>query len=103
MVHEITDATFDNVIKDNDVVVIDIWAEWCGPCKMIAPTVEAISNEREKVFVSKMDADTNSVTLTKYAVRNIPTILIFKNGELKDKQVGVATKDILLDKIDALT
>lgn len=102
MVQEITDATFDNVIKDNDVVLLDIWAEWCGPCKMIAPTIDAISDEREDIFVGKMDADVNSVTLTKYAVRNIPTILIFKGGELKDKQVGVATKEILLQKIDAV-
>jgi len=103
MALEITDATFEEVLNSGKPVVIDFWAEWCGPCRMVGPIVDELSNEySEKVVIGKVDVDSNDEITSKYGIRNIPTILFFKNGELVDKQVGAAQKTVLKEKIDKL-
>lgn len=99
----ITDSNFDEtVLKNPGVTVIDFWAEWCGPCRIIAPTIEDLSKEYSgKIQVGKLDVDNNPEISMKYGVRSIPTILILKNGQVVDKHVGVITKKALVDKIEA--
>lgn len=103
MAFQFTDANFQETALGNQgVTVIDFWAEWCGPCRMIAPIIDELSDELHgKVLVGKVDVDSNSDVSIKYGVRSIPTILILKNGEVVDKHVGVTTKQALLDKINA--
>lgn len=100
----ITDANFKELVEQSDKpVLIDFWAEWCGPCKMIGPVVEEISQEYEgKAIVGKMDVDQNSEVPVQFGIRTIPTLLFFKNGNLVDRQVGVVSKNALLQKLDAL-
>lgn len=100
----ITDANFKELVDQSDKpVLIDFWAEWCGPCKMIGPVVEEISQEYEgKAIVGKMDVDQNSEVPVQFGIRTIPTLLFFKNGNLVDRQVGVVSKNALLQKLDAL-
>ncbi len=100
----ITDDNFDEVVlKSDKPVMVDFWAEWCGPCRMIAPSVEQLATEYEgKAVIGKMDIEQNNDVSVKYGIRNIPTLLFFKGGELVDKQVGVATKAALADKLKAL-
>lgn len=104
MAHEFTDSNFESmVLKSDKPVLVDFWAEWCGPCRMIAPIVEEISKEYEgKAVVGKVDVDSNPEISAKYGIRNIPTVLFFKNGEVADKQVGAAPKSVFAQKIDAL-
>lgn len=103
MALEITDATFEEVLNSGKPVVIDFWAEWCGPCRMVGPLVDELADEyEEKVVIGKVDVDNNDQITSKYGIRNIPTILFFKDGELVDKQVGAAQKSVLKDKIDKL-
>ncbi len=104
MALEITDATFDEVVlKSDKPVLIDFWAAWCGPCRMLAPIVEDLSKEFEgKVVVGKVDIDVNQEFAAKYGVRNIHTVLIFKDGEVAEKQVGVAPKNVYAEKLNAL-
>lgn len=103
MALEITDATFDEVVlKSDKPVLVDFWAAWCGPCRMVGPVIEEISKDYEgKAVVGKVDVDANQEFAAKYGVRNIPTVLLFKNGEVVDKQVGVAPKSTYTQKIDA--
>ena len=100
----ITDATFDEVVlKSNKPVVVDFWAAWCGPCRMVGPVIDEIHGEYEgKAVVGKVDVDANQEFAAKYGVRNIPTVLIFQNGEVVGRQVGVAPKKAYTDAIDAL-
>lgn len=99
---EITDANFDEIIASDQPVMIDFWAEWCGPCKMIGPIVEELAGEFEgKAVIGKLDVQENSQIPARFGVRNIPTLLFFKNGQLVDKQVGVVPKAILSQKISA--
>lgn len=93
----VSDATFENdVIKSDTPVVVDFWAEWCGPCKMIGPSLEEISNEMgEKVKIVKLNIDENSETAIKYGVRSIPTLIVFKNGKPASMKVGAAPKSDL--------
>ncbi|MFP4620146.1 MAG: thioredoxin [Bacteroidales bacterium] len=101
---EVTDSNFDEqVLQSDKPVIVDLWAEWCGPCKMVGPIVDEIGEEYDgKVVVAKLDVDSNPQIPTRYRVRNIPTILFFKDGELKDKQVGAVPKDKLLKKLKPL-
>jgi len=103
MAQEFTDSNFQKEVLDNDgLVVIDFWAEWCGPCKMIGPIVEELAQEYEgKAKIGKVDVDKNSDVSMKYGIRSIPTILFLKNGEIVDKQVGLTSKEGLKAKIEA--
>tara|TARA_Y100000589_G_scaffold304309_1_gene317360 strand:+ start:4476 stop:4793 length:318 start_codon:yes stop_codon:yes gene_type:complete len=104
MAVELTDANFEDLaVKSDKPVVVDFWAEWCGPCRMVAPVVEELSKDYEgKAIVGKVDVDANNEISAKYGIRNIPTILFIKNGEVVDKQVGAAPKAALAEKLDKL-
>ena len=104
MAIEITDANFEElVVKAEKPVMIDFWAVWCGPCRMIAPIVAEMSEEYEgRAIIGKVDVDSNPKVAMKYGIRNIPTVLFVKNGEVADKQVGAAPKQAFGAKLDAL-
>jgi thioredoxin 1 len=103
MAFQITDTNFqESVIERDGLTVIDFWAEWCGPCRMISPIVEELSKDYDgKVLVGKVDVDNNPEVSMKYGIRSIPTILFLKNGEVVDKQVGATTKQVLANKIES--
>ena len=98
---ELTDATFDEIAHNSDVpVLIDFWAPWCGPCKMMAPIVEELAGEyADKAKICKLNTDENQETAIKYGIRGIPTLGIFKNGEMVDTIVGVVPKGTIKDKL----
>ena len=104
MALEITDATFEEVVlKSDKPVLVDFWAAWCDPCRMLAPIVEDLSKEFDgKAVIGMVDIDANQEFAAKYGVRNIPTVLIFKNGEVAEKQVGVAPKNTYAAKLEGL-
>jgi thioredoxin 1 len=99
----LTDATFDEVVGSSDKpILVDFWAEWCGPCKMIAPILEELAVEQSERFtVGKLDVDTNVATATKFSVMSIPTLLLFKDGEVVARLVGAKPKGALLNEITA--
>lgn len=103
MAFEFTDTNFkDEVLEKQGVAVVDFWAEWCGPCRMITPIIEELSGEYEgKAVIGKLNVDHNPEVAMKYGVRSIPTILIIKDGEVVDKQVGATSKAALEEKINA--
>lgn len=100
---EITDANFEQEVLKSDVpVLIDFWAVWCGPCKMIAPFVEELAGEYEgKVKVGKVDVDNNPQTSMNYGIRSIPTLLIFRDGKIADQIIGAVPKQAIAQKLDA--
>ena len=104
MALEITDANFDElVLKSSKPVMVDFWEEWCGPCRMLGPIIEEVSKDYEgKAIVGKLDVDSNQEFAAKFGVRNIPTVLVFKDGELVNRQVGVSPKNVYTENIDAL-
>jgi thioredoxin 1 len=96
-VGKVTDATFDGeVLKSKEPVVVDFWAEWCGPCRMIAPALEEIAGAMgDKVKIVKLNVDENPQVASKYGIMSIPTLMVFKNGEMASRQVGAAPKQKL--------
>ena len=104
MALEITDATFDEVVlKSDKPVLVDFWAAWCGPCRMVGPIIEELSNDYTgKAVVGKVDVDSNQEFAAKYGVRNIPTVLVFDKGELVGRHVGVSPKTTYAQAIDAI-
>ncbi|WP_454945901.1 thioredoxin [Capnocytophaga granulosa] len=104
MALQITDASFDEVVlKSDKPVLVDFWATWCGPCRMLGPVIEELATEYEgRVVVGKVDVDNNQEFAAKYGVRNIPTVLVFKDGEVVGRQVGVAPKKVYTDALDSL-
>ncbi|MDG1160300.1 MAG: thioredoxin [Flavobacteriales bacterium] len=104
MAVEFTDANFEEVaLKSDKPVMVDFWAEWCGPCRMVGPIVEEMSNEYEgKAVIGKVNVDDNPEISAKFGIRNIPTIIFLKNGEMVDKSVGAVPKNVLAEKIDNL-
>ena len=104
MALEITDATFDEVVlKSDKPVLVDFWAAWCGPCRMVGPIIEELSKTMTgKAVVGKVDVDANQEFAAKYGVRNIPTVLVFDKGELVGRHVGVSPKTTYAEAIDAI-
>lgn len=104
MAKEFTDKNFENeVLKSETPVLVDFWAEWCGPCKNLSPIIDELSIEYgEKVKIGKLNVDENSEISMKYGIRSIPTLLFFKNGEIVEKQVGASSKNSLQDKINSI-
>ena len=103
MALEITDASFEEVVlKSSQPVLVDFWAEWCGPCRMVGPHVDALATEYEgKAVVGKVNVDLHGGIAAQFGVRNIPTIVFLKNGEVVDKVVGAVPKEQLAEKLDA--
>ena len=99
---ELNDANFDQIINSDKPVLVDFWAEWCGPCRMVGPVVEEISKDyADTAVVGKVNVDHNPGISMKYGIRNIPALLYFKNGEIVDKQIGAVPKSVLAGKLDA--
>lgn len=103
MAVEITDQSFQEAVLNSDKpVLVDFWAAWCGPCRMLGPIIEEIAIDFEgKAIVGKVDVDNNQQISVDYGIRNIPTVLIFKNGEVVDKIVGVSPKEVIAEKLSA--
>jgi thioredoxin 1 len=103
MALEFTDQNIQEVIASGKPVVVDFWAEWCGPCRIIGPSIEELSHEYEgKVEIGKVNVDDNPEAASMFGIRNIPTVLFFKNGQVVDKQIGAVAKAQLAAKVEAL-
>ena len=103
MALQITDANFEELVNSGKPMVLDFWAEWCGPCRMVGPIIDELATEDEgRVTIGKMDVDNNNDVVAQFGIRNIPTVLFFKDGKVVDKQVGAAPKTTFVSKIEAL-
>jgi len=103
MFHELTDNNFEElVLKSDKLAMVDFSAEWCGPCRMVSPIVQELAEQyKDQIVAGEVDVDHNPITASKYGVRNIPTVLFIKNGEVIDKQIGAVQKSAFIDKITA--
>lgn len=103
MALQVTDANFNELVNSGKPMVLDFWAEWCGPCRMVSPIIDELAAEYEgRVIIGKMDVDNNNDVVAQFGIRNIPTIIFFKDGKPVDKQVGAAPKNVLAAKVEAL-
>ena len=99
----VTDENYKELLSGDIPVVLDFWAEWCGPCRMVSPIIDELAAEYEgRVAIGKVDVDDNNEIVAEYGIRNIPTVLFFKGGEIVDKQVGASGKEAFVEKIDKL-
>ena len=99
---EINDGNITEILGNSSIIVVDFWAEWCGPCRMLGPTIEELAIENEDIVIGKMNVDENELTPKQYGIRGIPTIIFFKGGKEVERVVGVKSKAELQAKIDAL-
>jgi thioredoxin 1 len=102
MALEITDGNIGEILENNKITVIDFWAEWCGPCQILGPIIDELSNENIDIAIGKVNVDNNSVVASEYSIKSIPTLLFFKNGQIVDKVIGMVSKIQLQAKINAL-
>lgn len=103
MALEITDSNFQELLDSGKPMVLDFWAEWCGPCRMVAPIIDELATEYEgRVIIGKMDVDENNEVVGEFGIRNIPTVLFFKEGKMVDKIVGATSKDKFVEKVESL-
>lgn len=102
MVNEFTNSNFESFTNSNNLVVIDFWAEWCGPCRLIAPIIHELAEEYKDVIFGKVDVDQENDLAVKFGIRNIPTVIFMKNGQVVDKIVGAVPKAKFVEKINAL-
>ena len=103
MALQITDANFEELVNSGKTMVLDFWAEWCGPCRMVSPIIDELATEYEgRVTIGKMNVDENDDVVGQFGIRNIPTVLFFKDGKMVDKVVGATAKDKFVEKIEAM-
>ncbi len=102
MVEDVTDGNFEEFIRSNDVAVIDCWAAWCGPCRMLSPVIEELAGEQKDVAFGKLNVDENRATPMKYGIMSIPTLLYFKGGQLVDKTIGALPKRSIEGRLEKI-